>query len=210
MTTQKRTPREQLAHTFRAACSDLRKGGKLPKGMDEATAARAIQAYGADQLCRLADALEAAAEADDYEVDEGDDEAAFAEFLPGAMPPASATPDQIEKLIAQQDADLARRFGAALLRKVGADAEPDVLAGLARDLEAGEVNAVELVGELVTEARKPKLIKPEPEPKPEPDPPLAQDIADELDGPDRLAELARDGTTQEEGASDDDDESESA
>lgn len=133
---------ETLDRAFLAACGDLKPKGKLPAGMDDAKAMRAIAAKLVLELVRMRE-LEEEEEADPDWAQGTDGELGLegagepgGPAVPGAIPPGNMLPHQVEDLMAQQD----EHFGARILEERDADptAEP---------------------GELVKRARAPRLVK---------------------------------------------------
>ena len=127
---------ETLDKAFLAACSDLKPKGKLPKGMDDAKALRAIMAKAVLELVRVRELME---EEDEEEDEPGAwvDDAGPA--IPADIPTGTMTPDALAGLVEAQDQQFAVRL-----------------------LEEQAENPDESAAELVTRARAPRLVKAEP------------------------------------------------
>jgi hypothetical protein len=191
---------ERLRRAFAAATSDLQPRGRLPKGMTDDQATRALLAYAGFNLERFATAGEAmhkilAEDYDDEDDDQADDEwggtppdhrppdaEPGSPSLPGTIPSGSATPGQIQDLLAQQDRETCRRFAIELLQWIvdeggGLDDWQRPLTEIRRDLEMMETSAIATVAKLYEASKRPTLIKPDPQHEPQ----LARDIADEME-----------------------------
>jgi hypothetical protein len=214
---------ERLRRAFAAATSDLQPRGRLPKGMTDDQATRALLAYAGFNLERFATAGEAMHRilAEDYGDDDDDDAGdqwddapelrpqttePGSPSLPGSIPPGSATPDQIQALLADQDRETCRRFAVELLRWLAVEVtasrtrqawERASLVELARDLEMMEHDAIGLVAKWYDAAKAPTLIKAEPEPD------QADDQADDGIERDEDVQAEHDAAFTEDGGADD-------
>jgi hypothetical protein len=134
---------ETLDRAFLAACGDLKPKGKLPAGMDDARAMRAIAAKLVLELVRLREYLEEEDEGDPDWAQGTDGELGLegagepgGPAVPGGLPTGTMLPHQVEQLMAQQD----EHFGQRILEERDADPTADA-------------------GELVKRARAPRLVK---------------------------------------------------